>query len=88
MDGFATFPLGALEVKPNDAEVPAARAEFQATGLTVTTLPLVVGVPFHRAEMVWPEFIVMTTVQELTELLPAVMVTWPLKPLFHCAVRV
>ena len=87
MDGFATFPLGALAVKPNEAVAPGARVEFQPTGLTVTTSPLVLGLPFQRAAIDWPEFMVMTTVQELTALLPAVMVTCPLKPLFHCEVR-
>ncbi len=70
MDGLETLPLGALAVKPKEADFPAASVEFQPTGLTVTTLPLVLGVPFQRAAIDWPEFIVMTTVQELTEALP------------------
>src|SRR5690606_20721525 len=86
--GSETSPFGAPAVNPNEADAPGARFAFQPAGLTVTTLPFLVGVPFHRAWISWPEFMVRTAVQELTPVLPAVMVTWPLKPLFHWAVRV
>lgn len=42
--------------------------------------PLVVNVPLHTWEMVWPLTSVHVTVQPLTAALPAVTVTCPWKP--------
>jgi hypothetical protein len=68
------LPLVAA-VNPKVVEAPAPRAPFQPTFFTVTDPELPVAVPFQMLAMLCPLARVISTVQLVMALVPAVTVT-------------
>ena len=82
--GTAKLPFETDTVNPKFVEAPGPRLLFELVGRMIMRLACgQVGFPFQVAVITCPEFMVTVEVQLVIAELPAVMVTWPLKPLLH-----